>query len=279
MQHINDNKLFSKVIDEYDALLKEYKTIIIDGFNRQDFIEYNEILFSAHSCGIEGNSFSVDDTRELKEKGLGMIPYGKTLFEAFEILDHFSACEFLFNRRKEPLSEKLLKETHRVLTEHTLPFRLKDAIPGEYTDRDMGAGDTIFGDHTKLIPQVPVLLSNVQNEIEKQQIHPIILAARFHLIFEYLHPFRDGNGRIGRLFSNFILSKMDNPMVIITRERKEDYLAALKAFKTERCDQFIIDFFFDTAIERMKNEIKEKKNLTQNFLTGVEITDNIKKSM
>lgn len=57
--------------------------------------EYNEILFSAHSCAIEGTTFSVDDIRTLKEKGLGMIPQGKTLFEAFEILDHFNAYEFL----------------------------------------------------------------------------------------------------------------------------------------------------------------------------------------
>ena len=64
----------------------------------QDLRAYNEILFSAHSCAIEGNTFSVNDTRELKEKGLGVIPQGKTLFEAFEMLDHFRAYEFLFNQ-------------------------------------------------------------------------------------------------------------------------------------------------------------------------------------
>ena len=66
----------------------------------EELKEYNEILFSAHSCGIEGNSFSVDDTRELKEKGLGLIPQGKTLYEAFEILGHFKAYEYLLGQKK-----------------------------------------------------------------------------------------------------------------------------------------------------------------------------------
>lgn len=51
--------------------------------SREEYLHYNEILFSAHSCAIEGNSFSVYDIRKLKEKGLGMIPAGKSLFEAF----------------------------------------------------------------------------------------------------------------------------------------------------------------------------------------------------
>ncbi len=71
--------MFEREIERYNTLLKEY----------------NEILFSAHSYAIEGTTFSVDDIRTLKEKGLGMIPQGKTLFEAFEILDHFNAYEFL----------------------------------------------------------------------------------------------------------------------------------------------------------------------------------------
>ena len=264
------NQFFEKSILEYESLRSEYQNFIVEKFDKQDFIDYNEILFSAHSCAIEGNSFSVNDTRELKERGLGMIPYGKTLYEAFEILDHFNAYEFLLNRLDEPLSEKLLKDTHILLTEHTLPYRVKGAVPGEYTDTDMAAGDTIFGDHTKLIPQVPKLLENTQSEIDKGNIHPVILAARFHCFFEFLHPFRDGNGRIGRLFSNFIMLKCNHPMIIISKEDKEQYISSLIFYGKERTDEFIIDFFFKTAIKRMNGEIQEKKNLTQNFVQGMD---------
>ena len=135
--------MFEREIIRYDTLLKEYRQQVIDKFNAEDLKEYNEILFSAHSCAIEGNTFSVDDTRALKEKGLGLIPQGRTLLEAFEMLDHFKAYEFLMGQTDQPLTEQLVKDTHRILTEHTLTYRYKDAVPGEYTNTDMGAGDTI----------------------------------------------------------------------------------------------------------------------------------------
>jgi len=58
-------------IKEYDSLVKEYQVLVSEKFSKEDFMEYDEILFSAHSCAIDGNSFTVDETRTLKEKGLG----------------------------------------------------------------------------------------------------------------------------------------------------------------------------------------------------------------
>lgn len=109
--------MFEREIIRYNALLNEYREAVLNKFAAQDLREYNEILFSAHSCAIEGNTFSVDDTRALKEQGLGMIPQGKTLFEAFEILDHFKAYDFLMGQIEQPLTEKLIKDTHRILTD------------------------------------------------------------------------------------------------------------------------------------------------------------------
>ena len=61
-----------------------------------------------------------------------MIPKGKTLLEAFEILDHFQAYEYLLKNLDRPLTEELLKETHRLLTEHTLSYKTQyDEIPSK----------------------------------------------------------------------------------------------------------------------------------------------------
>ena len=127
---------FEKEIKEYKDLRRKYQTLIINKMDREEYIKYNEVLFSTHSCAIEGNSFSVDDTRELKEKGLGMIPAGKTLFEAFEMLDHFEAFEYMMQNTQHPLDENLLKEINRRVTSHTLSYRSPEAIPGEYTTTD-----------------------------------------------------------------------------------------------------------------------------------------------
>ena len=251
--------MFDKEIAQYDSLLELYRSYISERMQVEDLKQYNEVLFSAHSCAIEGNSFTVNDTRELKEKGLGLIPKGKTLFEAFEILDHFQAYEFLFSRLDLPLTEQLLKDTHRLLTQHTIAYRHPGAVPGEYTDKDMAAGDTVFGQHELLIARVPDLLASTQKQIDVATIHPVIIAAKFHGFYEYLHPFRDGNGRLGRLFSNFIHQKMGHPIIIIPQQDKQAYIDALRAIRTEGTDEYLISYFFKTAIARMQDEIAQKK--------------------
>lgn len=269
----NPKDMFEQEIEKYESVLKTYRSLIIDRFDKQDFIDYNEILFSAYSCAIEGNSFSVDDTRALKEEGLGMIPYGKTLYEAFEILDHFQAYEYILKNLDQPLSEALLKETNRLLTEHTLSYRIPGAVPGEYTTVDMCAGDTLFGDHEELIARVPALMESTQRAMEGGALHPMVLAARFHGFYEYLHPFRDGNGRTGRLVSNSILLKSGHPLLIIENKDREGYIQALQMIRKERTDDYLISFFFKAAISRMEKEILMKKNNTANFIKGFAFMD------
>ncbi|MDD6079947.1 MAG: Fic family protein [bacterium] len=260
--------MFEQQIEAYVTLRKEYSQRVTSRMNRDDLKEYNEVLFSAHSCAIEGNSFSVNDTRELKEKGLGVIPQGKTLFEAFEMLDHFNAYEYLFAQADRPLTEELLKETHRILMLHTIAYKHPGAQAGEYTDTDMAAGDTLFGDHEQLITRAPQLLQSTQSALDADRIYPMIIAARFHGFYEYLHPFRDGNGRLGRLFANYILHVKGHPIVIIPQECKGAYSDDLRCIRTEGTDEYLIDFFFQTAIQRMQREIDEKKrqNLYKPFL-------------
>lgn len=253
------------IIKEYNQLVTTYQFEIENRLGKDNLYEYNEVLFSCHSCAIEGNSFSINDTKTLKEKGLGMIPKGKSLLEAFEMLDHFKAFEFIMNNLDQPLSESLLKETHRLLTLNTLPFRTRHddlpSAPGEYTTVDMCAGDTLFGDHEKLIKRVPNLLNSTQKALETGEVHPMVLAAKFHGFYEYLHPFRDGNGRLGRLMTNFILLKQHQPILIIPVEKRTEYISALKMIRKEATDEYLIHFFFTTAIERMKKALAEKADM------------------
>ena len=257
---------FEELLEKYDSLAKLYNAQIERKLGRTNLIEYNEVLFSCHSCAIEGNSFSVDETRTLREKGLGMIPEGKTLLEAFEMLDHFSAFEYIVGNLDKPLSEDLLKEGHRLLTEHTLSYRTKHddnpSAPGQYTTVDMCAGDTLFGDHEKLIKRVPLLLESTQKALDEGSVHPMIIAAKFHGFFEYLHPFRDGNGRLGRLMTNFILLKKGLPVLIIPIEQRAEYITALKMIRKEATDEYLIRLFLETSIKRMEKELAEKEEMT-----------------
>lgn len=237
-------------IEEFNTLAEEYRAFVSDKMSGDDFREYNEILFSCHSCGIEGISFTVDETRTLKEKGLGMIPQGKSLVEAFEMLDHFAAYEEMVRTVEETLTEEYIKHLHFLLTEHTIEYRHQGAKPGEYTEYDMCAGDTMFGDHEQLIARVPDLLKSTESALQDARWHPMEVAARFHGHFEWLHPFRDGNGRIGRLLVNKILLQKKLPMLILTVGQRADYLNCMKKFRMDA--EPLADLFFDTAILRMK---------------------------
>ena len=260
---------FEEEIKLYESLRCKYQALIINKMDREEYTKYNEVLFSTHSCAIEGNSFSVDDTRELKEKGLGMIPAGKTLFEAFEMLDHFEAFEYVIQNAQHPLDEALLKEINKRVTLHTISYRSPEAIPGEYTTTDMAAGDTVFGDHEQLIAKVPKLLESTEKAIASAAVHPMILAARLHGFYEYLHPFRDGNGRTGRLVSNYILLRSGHPLLIIPSEARQEYISALRMIRTEATDEHLVRFFFKMAMRRMEDELKQKAANTKRFMTFV----------
>ncbi len=258
---------FASIRKKYDSLLKEYESVIVSSFNVDDFRKYNEILFSAHSCGIEGNSFTVDETRELKEKGYGVNLVNKTLLEAFEIIDHFKAYEYLMKRPKAELNEKLIKSVHTILTKNTLPY--KGHIPGEYAKSQMAAGDTVFRDTKKAIENMPKLLESFDGALKERKTHPLEISAIFHKMFIYSHPFPDGNGRLGRLLSNYILERYKHPHVIILKEDKPSYIDALKASEKHNTMEPIINYFFKVSMERMKREIGQKKNLSKNFGIGM----------
>ena len=250
--------MFEKEIEEYERVRMEYQQKVAEKMGHQQWMEYNEILFSAHSCAIEGNSFTVDDTRILREQGMAMIPVGRSLLECTEMADHFRAFDYMVSHLHNPFDEALLKEINRLVTEHTLSYRAQGAIAGQYTTEDMVAGDTVFGDHEALIARVPSLMESTQKAINDGQ-HPMVIAAKFHGYYEYLHPFRNGNGRTGRLLSNFILLKANHPLLIIKLEDRSAYISALKMIRTDGTDEHLVAFFFNTAIARMKDELSQKR--------------------
>ena len=252
--------MFEQEIKRYDQLAHEYLELVAKPMGDLEFRKHSEILLSCHSCGIEGSSFSVDDTRALFEQGLGYYPVGKTLLECQEMADHFKAYEWMHDHLDHPFDMDLTKTLNRVVTLNTLPYRVPGAEPGEFTTVDMAAGDTLFGDHEKLIAQLSQLMESTSTAMGQRAIHPMVLAARFHGFFEYLHPFRDGNGRTGRLLSNFILLQFGLPELIIRKEDRQQYIDALRAKRSEGTDEYMIAFFFKAAIQQMQDSLNQKKS-------------------
>lgn len=253
--------MFQNEVERYERVRAQYEEHIVNRMSSKDYLDWHEVLFSCYSCAIEGNSFTLDDTRVLQEKGLAMVPVGRSLLECAEVADHFRAFRYITTHLDAPFDEALLKETNRLVTENTLAYRVPDAIAGEYTTCDMAAGDTVFGDHEKLIARVPSLMKSTAEAVERG-IHPVVVAARFHGFFEYLHPFRDGNGRTGRLLSNWIMLHCGHPLIIIDIKDRAAYIDALRKIRSEGTDEYLISLFFAAATSRMETELEQKNKNT-----------------
>lgn len=149
----------------------------------------------------------------------------------------------------------------------------------------MVAGDTVFGDHKALIAKVPLLLESTEKVVSKvlgmqgtsaggkdlsaDMSHPMVIAARFHGFYEYLHPFRDGNGRTGRLVSNYILLRLGHPVLVTPTELRQKYITALRMIRTESTDEHLVHFFFKMAVKRMREELEQKEANTRCFFNFV----------
>ena len=258
--------MFEQEIEQYDRLVVQYLEQVAKPMGDLEFRKHSEIIFSCHSCGIEGSSFSVDDTRALFEQGLGYYPVGKTLLECQEMADHFKAYEWMHDHLDHPFDVALMKAINRLVTQGSLPYRVPGAVPGEFTTVDMVAGDSLFGDHEKLIAQVPRLMESTAKAMAEGTIHPMVLSARFHGYFEYLHPFRDGNGRTGRLLSNFILLQFGLPELIIRKDDRQRYITSLKAKRIDGTDEHLIAFFFQAAVKQMQDELDQKRKGSRSIL-------------
>ena len=258
--------MFEQELLKYDELVQRYQEEIVAPMEPASYNEYAEILFSCHSCGIEGNSFTVDDTRALFEQQLGFYPVGRTLFECQEMADHFKAYEYTFSDVERNLDEGFIKEINRLVTQNTLSYKYPDAQPGDYTTVDIAAGDTVFGNHDKLIQRLPSLLHSTNEAINTRSSHPLLISARFHGYFVYLHPFRDGNGRTARLLSNWILAKFGYPLMIIHREEREEYISALRSIRKEGTDEHLLSFFLKTATRNLESAIQQKKKNSKGLI-------------
>ena len=179
-------------------------------------------LFAHDSTGIEGNTLTLQETSFLLFEGI--VPKEKSLREIHEVLNHKKAFDYILNYKGEITKEFILR-LHLLVTQNTLEDYLKNQI-GKYRTVQVFIG--------RSIPPKPEIVSNKMAtlirwySINKKKLHPIILTTYFHSEFEKIHPFVDGNGRVGRLIMNFILFKNNFPMINIPKKSKFKYYESLQ---------------------------------------------------
>ena len=226
------------------------------------------IKWTYNSTGIEGNSYTLNQTRILLAEGITI--GGKRLVEHLEIIGHSEAIEYLEDiiENNVELTEREIKNIHSLVTKD-----IENVNSGAYRN------NAVYISGSKHIPPQPYLVSEKMEELmlwynnESKNIHPIERAAILHGEFVSIHPFIDGNGRTARLLLNFELMKNNYPAIIIEIEEREKYFDALEVgnlsgnwdkfteFVREKCEERI-DYMNEFKISELKsrkwNKFKER---------------------
>jgi len=181
-----------------------------------------EIAYTYNTNAIEGNTLSLQETRLVIREGITI--RGKSLSEHLEAKNHPAAIAYIENMVNNPIAEENVLELHRIL------FSGFCEGAGSYRNGQVYLeGRDIMPPPAFEVPQLTRdLLEWAKNNPE--ELRPIELATVLHHRFVEIHPFDDGNGRVGRLLMNMLLIKNGYPLTVIkTVDRRRYYDSLQKA--------------------------------------------------
>ena len=197
------------------------------------------IAFTYNSNAIEGSTITLEETREIIHDNIAP---NKNLDDIKETEAH---SEVFLNmlKKKEKLTNKLLLKWHKDIFGET-----KEDIAGVFRTYNVRVGPYIAPEWQ----EVKNLMKDFIRFSEKNIfLNPVELAARAHYRFESIHPFGDGNGRIGRLLMNHILWYAGYPMLIIEYKKRGSYY---KAFP--RGEEGFVNYFLKRYLAVHKKRIR-----------------------
>ena len=217
------------------------------------------------SLAIEGNS--------LTEEQISTILDGKPVIapprEVQEVRNAIKAYDEF--QRWHPEQQKDLLKAHE-----TLMLGLLDA-PGHYRSSGVGVGGAGGLVHVAPSPgRVPELMANLLGWLGETEEHALIKSCVFHYEFEFIHPFADGNGRMGRLWQTLVLSRW-NPLFsqipvesMVYAHQQEYYAAIAESMKTAESTPFV-EFMLQMILERIISFAEEIHQVAHQVTHQVEV--------
>ena len=182
---------------------------------------------------MEGSELTHDQTRyifETRTIGVENTNEAVKVDDIIETINHFSMIDRVIDFANYELSEAFIKELHKILKNRTSDSRLSWFKVGDYKGRANAVGD-IETTAPRLVPQEMKKLVDEYNKKEKHTFEEII---EFHVKFERIHPFQEGNGRVGRMIAFKECLKNNIVPFIILDSKKMFYYRGLKNWDKER---------------------------------------------
>jgi Fic family protein/DNA-binding Xre family transcriptional regulator len=191
-----------------------------------------QILMTYNSNHIEGSKLSADQTRYIFETNTIGLDEDKTINvdDVIETQNHFRCIDYMIKTALEPISETLIKELHKILKTGTSDTKLEWFKVGDYKQRP----NTVGGFETSKPKDVQEDMISLIGLYENKQKYSFEDIIEFHYNFECIHPFQDGNGRVGRLIAFKECLRHGFVPFTIDEDIKLFYYRGLKEWKKER---------------------------------------------
>lgn len=190
-----------------------------------------QVDLTYNSNHIEGSRLTHEQTRYIYETNtLGFEDEPVNVDDVIETVNHFRCIDIVIDNAEKMLSEKLIKELHLTLKRGTADSRKSWFAVGEYKKYPNEVGGSETAAPEAAAEKMKAVLAEY-NKAEKHTIEDII---KFHYEFEKIHPFQDGNGRVGRLIMFKECLKNNIVPFMITDDLKLFYYRGLKEWNREK---------------------------------------------
>lgn len=204
-----------------------------------------QIIFSYNTNRIEGSKLTKDETRYIFETNTTP-EKSNNIDDIIETINHFALFDYMLDHYDEDLSEEMIKKFHKILKSGTSDFRKDWFMVGEYKTlpNEVSGRDTTHPKEVEI--DMKKLLSKYKDKKEKT-IYDII---EFHYYFERIHPFQDGNGRVGRIIMFKECLKNEVIPFIIDDKHKLLYYRGFKEYEKDK------NYLIDTCLACQDEYIK-----------------------
>lgn len=232
---IKDEEKFDLTKVNVLEVLREQKEMELKG----NLYHNTQVIFAYNTNHIEGSKLTEDQTRYIFETNTILFE-GQTVASVDDILEtanHFKLVDYMLDVAEEKLTEEMIKNFHKILKEGTSDSRKDWFAVGEYKklSNEVGGVKTtapknVERDMKKLLEWYESLKQVTINEI-----------IEFHAKFEKIHPFQDGNGRVGRIIAFKECLKNNIVPFIILDKDKLFYYRGLNQYQTNKEKGYLID--------------------------------------
>jgi len=189
-----------------------------------------QVRMTYNSNHIEGSKLSEDQTRLIFETNTIDIGDGIPVDDILETIHHFRAIDYCIDCAEEKLTEEIVKKLHYIIKHDTKDSTLSWFAVGEYKKR----ANVVGGRETSKPSDVSNHMKSLLEKYNAKECIKIEDIIELHAEFEYIHPFQDGNGRVGRLIILKECLKNNIIPFIIEDSKKSFYYRGLSEWRNEK---------------------------------------------